>query len=212
MADKLLFRRVLKSENIPVPRFVVVKKGEPGGRVFKDLGDPPYFIKPHNQGSSIGTSIVESKEDLDEALGLAFRYSETALVDEYIKGTEVTCGVLGNKKPEPLPLVEIIPRKSRFFDYQSKYLKGGAREIAPARISKRLTRRIKEIALVVYRLIGCRGFSRVDFILRKAKEPLVLEINTIPGLTPMSLLPKAAGAAGISYSQLLDKIIKYALE
>ena len=210
--DKVMFRKVLESDKIPIPKFVVIEKGKELGKIYKVLGNPPYFVKPHNQGSSVGASIVKKKKGLRKALNIAFDFSETALVDEYIEGIEITCGVIGNKKPKPLPLVEIIPRKAEFFDYESKYTESGADEIVPARISDKLTDRIQEMAVKVYQAIGCRGFSRVDFILKNGRWPVVLEINTIPGLTSTSLLPKAAKAAGMSYSQLLDKIIKYAFE
>jgi len=209
--DKIMFRKVLASEEIPIPSYVIVEKGQAVGRAFKALGKLPYFVKPHNQGSSVGASIVRTKKDLPKALDLAYKFSKTALVDEYIKGIEVTCGVIGNKNPRLLPLVEIVPKKSEFFDYESKYTESGAEEIVPARISTRLTKKVQKMALDVYKVIGCRGFSRVDFILRNKRHPVVLEINTIPGLTPMSLVPKAAKVVGISYSQLLDKIISYAL-
>ncbi|MCH7641022.1 D-alanine--D-alanine ligase [Patescibacteria group bacterium] len=210
--DKVMFRRILKSKGIPVPKYAVLRRGHILSKVKKELGDPPYFIKPHNQGSSVGTSIVRKKKDLPGALDLAFEYSGQALVDEYIQGMEVTCAVLGNEKPTPLPLVEIRPLKGEFFDYESKYIESGAEEIVPARISKGLTNKIQEIAIDVYKTIGCRGFSRVDFILKNNRYPVVLEINTIPGLTPMSLLPKAAKAAGISYPKLLEKIISFSVE
>lgn len=209
--DKIMFRKILKSHKLPFPKFVVVEKGKKGVSVFKALGKPPYVVKPHNQGSSVGTSLVKSKAHLAKALKKAFNYSDFALVDEYVEGIEVTCAILGNKNPKPLPLVEIVP-KADFFDYDSKYIGGGADEIVPARISKTLTRKVQKMAIEVYKAIGCKGFSRVDFILRAKKLPVILEINTIPGLTPMSLLPKAAKAYGLSYSQLLDEIINYAIE
>lgn len=209
--DKLIFRKLLELEGIAIPKYVVVKKGEGSGNVKKILGGPSYFVKPHNQGSSVGASIVKKISDLPSALKQTFKYSDTALIDEYIRGKEVTCAVMGNKKPLALPLVEIIPA-GEFFDYKSKYADEGTQEIVPARISKVLMREIQSIAIKVYRVVGCKGFARVDFILKDDKYPLVLEINTIPGLTPMSLFPKAAKAAGISYSKLLEKIINYALE
>jgi D-alanine-D-alanine ligase len=208
--DKILFRKVMTAENLPIPTYSVVRDGESLEKIKKELGDPPYFVKPHNQGSSVGASIVKNKKSLKKALNLAFKYSNLALVDEYIMGRELTCGVLGNSKPHALPVVEIIPRKGEFFDYQSKYSESGAEEIVPAKISKSLTEKIQDLGIKVYKALGCKGFSRVDFIL-KNKSPIVLEINTIPGLTPMSLLPKAAKAKGISYSKLLDKIINYAI-
>ena len=209
--DKIMFRRVLRERSIPIPRYIVLRKGGVLSKVKKQIGNPPYFVKPHNQGSSVGASIVKAKRGLQKALKLAFEYSELALIDEYLQGLEITCGVIGNEKPIALPLVEIYPLKGEFFNYESKYTESGAEEIVPARISKKLTKKIQDIAIEVYKAIGCRGFSRVDFILRNNKYPVVLEINTIPGLTPMSLLPKAAKAKGISYPQLLDKIIKYAI-
>ena len=209
--DKIMFRKVLEAEKIPFPKFVAFKKGESLKIVFESLGKLPYFVKPYNQGSSVGASIVKKKKDLSKALKLAFEYSDLALVDEYVAGMEVTCSIIGNDKPIALPLVEIRPLKGEFFDYESKYTESGAEEIIPARISKNLTKRVQDMAIDVYQAIGCRGFSRVDFILRNNRYPVVLEINTIPGLTPMSLLPKAAKAKGISYPQLLDKIIKYAI-
>jgi len=210
--DKIMFRKIISAEGITIPKFVVIEKGKTFDRVFSELGKPPYFVKPHNQGSSVGNSIAKNKKELAKSLRLAFEYSDKALVDEYIEGMEVTCGIIGNEKPKALPLVEIIPRKGDFFDYESKYTESGADEIIPARISPRLTKEVQKIAINVYKAIGARGFSRVDFILKENKYPIVLEINTIPGLTPMSLLPKEAKAAGISYSDLLDKIISYALK
>ncbi|MEJ2347647.1 MAG: D-alanine--D-alanine ligase, partial [Patescibacteria group bacterium] len=193
--DKLMFRKIMEKESIPVPRYSVVRKDDLQKPLHSIANNPPYFIKPHNQGSSVGISIVRIKKQLAKALKLAFKYSDVALVDEYIEGKEVTCGILGNEKPKVLPLVEIIPKKGKFFDYNSKYMKNGAEEIIPAKISTKLTREIQKMAINVHKILGCRGFSRVDFIL-KVNKPVVLEINTIPGLTPMSLFPKAAKAAG----------------
>lgn len=210
--DKIKFRKILEAEYIPIPKYVSIKKGEPLRKVYESLGEPPYFVKPHNQGSSVGASIVKYKKNLKSSINLALKFSEIALVDEYLEGIEVTCGVFGNEELIPLPLVEIKPIKSEFFDYASKYTESGAEEIVPARVSKSLTRKVQEISVNVYKAIGCKGFSRVDFIIRENRHPVVLEINTIPGLTPMSLLPKAAAASGIAYSELLDRIINYAIE
>lgn len=193
--DKILFKRIMRQEKILIP---------------KDVVNAPCFVKPGNQGSSVGASLVLVKKDLNKAIKLAKKYSENILIEEYVKGVELTCGVLGNRDLEALPVVEIIP-KGKYFDYNSKYKKGGSEEIVPARISKPLTKKVQELAIKVYKTVGARGFARIDFILKNNKL-FVLEINTIPGLTPMSLLPKEAKAIGISYSVLIDKIIKYALE
>ncbi|HKC04833.1 MAG TPA: D-alanine--D-alanine ligase family protein [Patescibacteria group bacterium] len=209
--DKIIFRKLMAQEKIPVPKYVVVKRGENFKHIHKVLKRASYFVKPHDQGSSVGASIVRKQKDLGNALKLAHRFSKLALVDEYIKGIEVTCGVLGNDKPFALPLVEIVP-KNDFFDYESKYAQSGTDEIVPARINKKLTVKIQNLAIQVYKAIGARGFGRVDFILNKGKDPYVLEINTIPGLTSASLLPKGAKEQGITYPELLDRVIKYALE
>ncbi|MBU0998087.1 D-alanine--D-alanine ligase [Patescibacteria group bacterium] len=210
--DKIMFRKVLEKENVPIPKYIVLKKGEKIINIDKKIGKYPYFIKPSNQGSSVGSSIAKNKEELNKSINEAFKFSNPILIDEYLKGKEVTCGLLGNDNPLALPIVEIIPKKSVFFDYKSKYYEGGAEEIVPARISKKLTKQIQDVSIKVHKILGCRGFSRVDFIIKDNKNPMVLEINTIPGLTSISLLPKAAKAAGISYKKLLEKIIKYAEE
>lgn len=209
--DKITFRKLMQSAGIPVPKHTVVKKGQKASGVQKILGPPPYFVKPYNQGSSVGASIVKKINQLKGALSRAFQHSNLALVDKYIKGTEVTCALLGNENPRPLPLVEIVPG-TEFFDYESKYRHPKTREIVPARIPKALAKEVQKLAIRTHKEVGCRGFSRVDFILESNKTPVVLEINTIPGLTPASLFPKAAKKAGISYTKLLDKIISHALQ
>ena len=137
--------------------------------------------------------------------------NDNGLIDEYVKGLELTCAVLGNDKPIALPVVEIHPLKGDFFDYDSKYSDKGSEEIVPANISTVLTKKVQNLATKVYKAVGCRGFGRVDFILKDNKLPIILEINTIPGLTQMSLLPKAAKAAGKTYGELLDIIVNNAL-
>lgn len=208
--DKYMTRQFLSAHKILTPKYVVVKKNESNLNISKALGKFPFFVKPNDQGSSVGMSIVQDTKELAKAIDKAFEYSDTVLVDEYIDGKEITCAILGNENPKALPLVEIIP-KGEFFDYDSKYLDGGAQEIVPARISNELTRKIQTVAIKIYKAMGCRGFARVDFILKNNKSPLFLEVNTIPGLTPMSLFPKAAKAAGITYDKLLEEIINYAL-
>lgn len=207
--DKIMFRTMVQKAKIAVPRCVILKKGDFAGKVWDELS-VPVVVKPYCQGSSIGVSIVHSKANLEKALQKAFDFGSQAIVEEFLSGVEVTCGILGNDKPIALPVAEIIPKKE-FFDYESKYVSGMSEEVVPARISAKLTKKIQETALKVYQLIGCCGFGRVDMILRQS-TPYVLEINTIPGLTPNSLLPKEAAAAGITYQQLIEKIIQLALE
>jgi D-alanine-D-alanine ligase len=207
--DKWMFRKVMASEGILMPKGVLLGESEKEDLIWKTFS-PPVVVKPSSQGSSVGVSIVRKKEDLKEALRKSFQYGQEALVEEYLVGVEVSCGVLGNANPMALPVVEIEP-KSEFFDYEAKYGKGKCEEIVPARISIDITREVQETAIKAYRAIGCRGFGRVDMIISNGK-PYVLEINTIPGLTPASLLPKEAVAAGISYPDLLERIINFGLE
>ncbi len=209
--NKLKFRKLMEAEKISIPKYLSLKKDSDLRGVEKKL-TYPVFVKPNSQGSSIGTDIAKNRKELIRALKQAFKYDDEVLVDEYLRGLELTCAVIGNDKPIPLPIVEIRPLKGKFFDYKSKYSESGSEEIVPARISDALTKKVQEMAVKVYKTVGCRGFARIDIILKDNKLPVVLEINSIPGLTPMSLFPKAAKAAGISYSQLLDKIIMYALE
>lgn len=163
----------------------------------------PCVVKPVNGGSSVGVVIVKDESKLKEAIDEAKKYDSEIVIEEYIEGTEVSCGILGNTV---LPVIEIVPKKE-FFDYEAKYTQGMSEEICPARLSETVTKIIQEETMRVFKMIGGRGYARVDFII-KDDTPYLLEINTLPGMTPNSLLPKEAGAVGINYSQLLDKIIE----
>lgn len=208
--DKEIFRKLMGFHKINIPKYLVLRKGEKY-RGIKKLNSSSFFVKPVNGGSSVGASKAQNLKELEKSINLAFKYDDKILIDEYIKGREFTCGIIGNDDPKAMPVIEIKPLKSDFFDYESKYIESGSEEIVPARISAALTKKIQKTAVAVYKIVGCRGFGRVDFILKNGKTPIVLEINTIPGLTPMSLLPKAAKAAGISYPGLLSRIINYAI-
>lgn len=207
--DKISSRKLFTQAGLNVPQWMMVDKKTTPQLIWRKL-DPPIFVKPSNQGSSVGASIVREKSDLKKALKLALSFSRLALVEEYLDGVEVTGAILGNDKPHTLPLVEIVP-KHEFFDYEAKYNQKLTDEIVPARINKTLTDKAQKAALIAYKTLGCRGFGRVDMIIKR-NDVYVLEVNTIPGLTPVSLFPKAAQAAGISYPQLLDKIIEFALQ
>ena len=145
-----------------------------------------------------------------EAIKWAKKYSEDVLVEEYLPGVELSCGVLGNKNPVALPVIEIRPKKD-FFDYEAKYTVGFSEEICPAKISDSLTKKVQELSVEVFKAIKGRGYARVDFMVHENK-PYILEINTLPGMTPNSLLPQEARAMGLSYSELLDKIIELGKE
>ncbi|MFH1601943.1 MAG: D-alanine--D-alanine ligase [Candidatus Shapirobacteria bacterium] len=207
--NKIFFKKLMVAEGLTVPKSICVSNKEKFTlKKIYNLG-ASWVVKPACQGSSVGVSIVLDKKDLKNSLKKAFSYDKQAIIEEYLLGKEVSCAVLGNDSPYALPVIEICP-KGKFFDYWAKYIPGECKEIVPARLSKKTTSQVQKLAVEVYKAVGCRGYGRVDMII-KEKKPYILEINTLPGLTPTSLLPQEAKAAGINYSQLLDLIIGYAL-
>lgn len=202
--DKKYSKQLFANAGLLVPAGVIVNKNSEVEEIWKKLR-PPVFVKPKTAGSSVGVTKVKDKTDLKAAVKKALKYSDEVLIDEFIQGIEVTCAILGNEKPIALPVIEIVT-KNEFFDYEAKYSEKLTEEIVPARISPRLTKKVQEIAISAYKILGCRGFGRVDMIIKNDKI-YILEVNTIPGLTPVSLFPKAAKSAGIEYSKLLDKVI-----
>lgn len=174
----------------------------------------PFVVKPNASGSSVAVTIVKGPEEFETAMERAFAHSRHALIQSYVRGREVTCGVLDHGFPESafalLP-TEIIPRGSHFFDYEEKYSVEGAHEITPARFPAPVLQHIQRLAVALHKLLHCRGFSSSDFIVDEHGHVVILEINTIPGLTETSLLPKAAEAHGISFPSLLDILIQGAL-
>ncbi len=207
--NKMFFKFLVNKENIKNPKAIFLRDKKINFFDLKDLGWP-VVVKPVLGGSSIGISIVKSKTNLQKAINLAFKYDQEILIEEYIKGIEVSCSVIeDNNKLLALPLVEICP-KNGFFDYKSKYNEEICQEIVPARVSNEISQKIFKISKKIFKLLKCKGMARLDFII-KDNEVYVLEINIIPGMTSKSLLPKEAMAIGISYSELLDKIINSAL-
>ena len=167
----------------------------------------PIVVKPNFQGSTLGLSIVNNKTQLSEAIKLSALFSNEIIIEEYIKGRELTVGILGNKA---LEVVEIIP-KSGFYDYESKYTKGKTNYLSPAKIDEKTTSLIKSYALKIYKVLGCRHYARVDFILDENNRLYLLELNSLPGLCSTSLLPLSAKSAGLNFKKLLDVIINIAL-
>jgi D-alanine-D-alanine ligase len=203
--DKYISNISYSMGNLKVPRYAVIAKSSKDSFPSIPL---PVVIKPVNGGSSVGVSVVPTKKDIKKALKAAFGEDDRVMVQEYIHGREFTCGVLedNNGKPFALPPTEIIPRTASFFDYTAKYKVGGSEEITPARLPKTKLKELQGIALRAHQMLGCRGMSRSDFIL-KGSTFYILETNTIPGMTETSLLPQAANAIGISFPRMLDLII-----
>lgn len=168
----------------------------------------PCVIKPNDQGSSVGLSFCNNEGELKNAIDLALKFSKHALIEKYIPGRELTVAILEDK---PLPVVEIKP-KSGFYDYKSKYTSGMSEYLCPAEIPKEVTEHLQSQALIAFRATGCKTYSRIDFRLTDDFQSFCLEINTLPGMTNLSLVPKAAKAAGISFEQLIETILYSALK
>ena len=206
--NKQACKMFLKEHNIPMPAGKLVRKGDKidADELAKTIG-LPCFIKPNDSGSSFGVTKAKCKEDIKPAFEKAFKESDEALIETYIDGTEVTCGVVKvNDKMLILPVTEIIS-KNELFDYEAKYTPGKADEITPANISKEVTEEVQKLSAEIVKLLGCYGIVRTDFIIIDSK-PYFLEINTVPGMTKQSLIPQQAKAAGLSTSDLYSMVIE----
>ena len=211
--NKVVSKFFYEKAGIEVPAWACSRRGQHvnAQKIIDRLG-LPLVVKPASGGSSLGMSIVRSPDKLDGALQKAHACDDTVLLEEYIQGIEITGAVLGRQELEALPLVEIVPLKDHeFFDFHAKYQAGETDEICPARLAPEIEQQGRDLAVAAHRALFCDGYSRTDMILKNGRIR-VLETNTIPGMTPVSLLPLAASAAGMSYSQLLDRLIALSLE
>jgi len=211
--DKNLAKIIYRHAGLKVPdwEMATVEDIEKPGRLIDKLG-LPLVIKPLRQGSSLGMSIADNRAGLVDGLRRAFEFDDQVMVEKFINGREITAGVLGNKELTSLPLVEIIPGEEfRFFDYEAKYQPGASREVCPAELDVETTTRAQAYGLTAHRALQLEVYSRTDMIVAD-DEIYVLETNTIPGMTPTSLLPQAARAHGLSFSAFLDRLLELALE
>lgn len=167
----------------------------------------PYVVKPNQEGSTLGLTIVKEDAQLEKALEYAANSDSIILVEEFISGKEYTVAVMGEKgKEKALPVIEIIPQ-NEYYDFDSKYKPGGSEHIIPARINERLTAMLQELAVKAHQLLGCEVYSRVDFIISETDEPVILEVNTLPGMTSTSLFPDAARHIGMSYEEMIEEFV-----
>jgi D-alanine-D-alanine ligase len=211
--NKLAAKQLYEKAGIPIPPFMVLenRNGVDVEECAEQIG-LPMVVKPVVGGSSVGMSIVKTEAEFLPAVDLAFAEDNTVMLEAYIEGTELTGGVIGNHQLEALPLIEIVPDEVHtFFDYDAKYTAGATQEICPARIDEAITRTAQSYAKLAHQTLYCKGYSRTDMILNDQKI-YVLETNTIPGMTATSLLPQAAKAAGMNFSQLLDRLIELSIE
>ena len=204
--DKDISKRLFKLANIPTPEWIMAPANPE--IVAKQLGYP-VVVKPNQQGSTIGLTVVKDPKDLETAIDYAFQFDKEVMLERFIPGRELTVGILNDK---PLSTGEIIPNLSDIFDYQSKYQKGGATEIFPADITPDQDKRVKKLALKAHQSLKLEGFSRVDFRMDADGEFWCLEANTLPGMTETSLLPQSAQAVGISFPELCERISQLAID
>jgi D-alanine-D-alanine ligase len=202
--DKTLTKKKCISAGVPTARFEVFDSAAAG---WPAGWEPPVVLKPVRQGSSVGLQFVERESDWKKALGEALQYDSEVLMEEKIAGRETTVGILDG---QPLPVVEVRPRTGGY-DYHNKYTSGATEYLCPAPFDEATTRRIQTAAMGAFKAVGGRDYSRVDVMVRADGEPVVLEVNTLPGMTELSLLPKAAAAAGIDYGGLCQRMVDLAL-
>lgn len=204
--DKVMSKYLFNAHSIPTPDFYYEEDIDLDKILIKL--DLPVVIKPRAEGSSVGIYIVENKTDLKKTIKRVKRQFKNLLFEQFIPGMMATCGIINGV---PLPILEIAPKKRKFYDYKSKYTEGMTEYIVPARIPEKKYKRLQNYALAAHRVIGAHGFSRVDFVLDENHNPYVLEVNTIPGLLSGSNLPLEAQAVGITYDELIFEILKTAM-
>lgn len=206
--NKHLSKTLFRENGIPTARWFRIENGEePDSAAFQSLGYP-LIIKPNDQGSTVGLTIVNKPEELSPALQRAFRYSTTVIAETFIPGREMTVSIL---ERDALPVIEIIPEHG-IYDYECKYQTGKSRYVVPAEIPPEVTEQLQHLAKQAFFALECRDYARVDFRLTPENQPYCLEVNTLPGMTPTSLVPKAARAVGIDFDELIDRIIRMALK
>ncbi|TRO78933.1 D-alanine--D-alanine ligase [Trichloromonas acetexigens] len=202
--DKVTTKKLLRYHQLPTPDFCTYRRGEDLELLLNGCHNFPLVVKPAREGSTIGISIVRDRDELAAGIAAALRHDELILIEEFIAGAEVTVGVLAG---EALPIIQVVP-KGGFYDYHAKYTVGQTEYLLPAPLDGALQARLQEAAVAAYRAIGCEGAARIDFMVREEQgEFFCLEVNTIPGMTETSLLPKAARHADISFGELVQRIL-----
>lgn len=206
--DKVAAKTMFRAAGLLVGPYGVVSSDDRGKAeaVVIETG-LPAVVKPVAEGSSVGVSIVAGRKDLGPALDLAFQYGRNVLVEKYLRGKEVQVGILGERA---LGAIEIVPKEA-FYNYKAKYEKGMSEHFFPARVPDAHYRRALEAGLAAHRCLGCRGYSRVDFIITDAGDPFILEVNTLPGMTATSLLPEIAKGVGLEFPDLVEEILRQAI-
>ena len=215
--DKYKAKQLFESVNIPTAKGKLYRIMDTTDvtEIVEDIVNNfsvPFVIKPNREGSTVGLTIVKKHDEINEAIERATESDEYILVEQFIKGKELTVPVLGKMNEETaLPIIEIIP-KNELYDYESKYSEGGSEHIIPARISDELTEQIQNYAVRAHQALGCETYSRADFLLTDDGKPYILEVNTLPGMTPTSLFPDSAKAVNMSYEEMVEKLVQLTVE
>jgi D-alanine-D-alanine ligase len=212
--DKQLAKELYALHGLPVAesRIITGEENVDGKELVRQFG-LPVVVKPVHEGSSLGLTLAGSEEELLAGISRALRHDTHVMVEKYIKGRELTVGVLGNDKLEALPVIEIVPGKGfSFFDYDAKYQPGATEEICPARISEEITTLAQQHAVAAHKALRLRGYSRTDMILADESTLYLLETNTIPGMTATSLMPQAAAVHGLPFPLFLERLVELGME
>ena len=212
--DKIVAKQIFRAHGLPVAKDTIVNRNEGARRAASrvlDLLGADVVVKPSSQGSALGILFGEDLKDLEQALEQAFSYDERVLVEERIEGREITVAILERDGIEALPVIEIRTPPGSWYDYEHRYTPGLSEHIIPAPLPEVQYRRTQEVAKLAHESLLCRDLSRVDFVVPEGGEPIILEVNTIPGMTPTSLYPDAARAAGLSFEALVALLIERAL-
>ncbi len=214
--NKILTKQVLASAGLPTAPFLSFFADEGidisavADEIFEKIGLPAVLKSP-SQGSSIGVIIVKEKEKLCESIKELFELDDLLMAEKFLDGTEITIPLIGNSAPTTLPIVEIVSDRE-FYDFEAKYTSGLCHHIIPARITEKDAEDVKKLAEKAYRVLGCRGISRIDFIIDRTAGPMIVEVNTSPGMTDMSLVPDSAKFAGLSFVKLIETVLQFGLE
>ena len=207
--DKNVTKMVFRNFDIPTADWIVLSsKDEININEILSKINLPFVIKPNDEGSTVGLTIVKKESEIKDAIELGFRYTDKIMIEKYVKGKELTVSIVGDIA---YPLIEIKPKEG-FYDYHHKYTKGMTEYICPAEIDEKISKKAQEIALKAYHSLGCSVYSRVDFLLTDKDELFCLEVNTLPGMTALSLVPKAVGVMGMAFNDLIENIIRLSLK
>jgi D-alanine-D-alanine ligase len=204
--NKYYSKQILRFHDLPTPRFEMFFANKHQAETYQSQLGWPVVVKPSREGSTVGISIVKTAADLPNALKLALQYDKEILIEEFIAGHELTVAIVGTKALTP---IEIVPKQG-FYDYKNKYTAGNTEYVLPPRLPENTIKKCQELALKAHQALQCRIYSRVDFRLSTDHTPYILELNTLPGCTPTSLLPKAAAHDGISFTELIRTLVEKA--